>query len=476
MRLAPLAPDTDSIRSRGRRARLRFLFALILLVVTAVLLLGGLRRGPAPKIALRPERNAIGRQAPLEIEVSEPGRGFSKVDAELVQGTNRIALISESFATPPGWKIWSRGLAAKTWKLDIGKSAQPSLVAGPATLRVTALPAPAWFGSGEPAVAEVVLPVQLVPPALGLISSQHYVAQGGAEAVVYQVGPSSVRDGVEVGELFFPGFALPGGAPGSRFALFALPWDTGDAGAVRLVAADEVDNRATMPFVDQVFPHPPKSDDIQLDDKFLTKVVTEIMAQTPEAPDAGNLLLNYLWINRDLRQRNAAELAALAPASPRSFLWRGPFLALPGGQVMSSFADRRSYVYGGREVDTQTHLGFDLASVAQADVPAANDGVVVMAKYFGIYGNTVVVDHGYGLMSLYAHLSSIGVQAGASVRRGQPLGRSGATGLAGGDHLHFSFLLHGVPVRPAEWWDAHWIEDRLKRKLGAALPFGSPAS
>jgi murein DD-endopeptidase MepM/ murein hydrolase activator NlpD len=139
---------------------------------------------------------------------------------------------------------------------------------------------------------------------------------------------------------------------------------------------------------------------------------------------------------------------------------------------MSSFADRRTYLYGGREVDRQDHLGFDLASVAKADVPAANDGVVVLAKYLGIYGNAVVVDHGFGLMTLYAHLSSIGVQEGERVKRAQPLGRSGATGLAAGDHLHFSFLLHGLPVRPVEWWDAHWIQDRLKRKLGAALPFG----
>ena len=476
MRLAPLAPDTDSIRSRSRKARLRLFLLLFFAFVVAVVALGGLRRGPAPTIALRPERTAIGRQAPLEIEVSEPARGFSRVQAELLQGGNRIELLAESFATPPGWKLWSHGLASKVWKLDIGKNSQPTLVEGPATLRVAAFPAPAWFRSGEPAVAEVVLPVRLVPPALGLLSTQHYVAQGGSEAVVYQVGPSSVRDGVEVCDRFFPGFALPGGAAGSRFALFALPWDTADVTAVRLVAADEVDNRTSMPFVDQFFPHPPKDDDIQLDDKFLAKVVTEILAQTPDAPDAGNLLQNYLWINRELRQRNAAELAALAPASPQRFLWRAPFLALPGGQVMSSFADRRSYVYGGREVDQQTHLGFDLASVAKADVPAANDGVVVLAKYLGIYGNAVVVDHGYGLMSLYAHLSAIQVEVGASVRRGQPLGRSGATGLAGGDHLHFSFLLHGVPVRPAEWWDAHWIEDRLKRKLGPALPFGSPAN
>jgi murein DD-endopeptidase MepM/ murein hydrolase activator NlpD len=138
---------------------------------------------------------------------------------------------------------------------------------------------------------------------------------------------------------------------------------------------------------------------------------------------------------------------------------------------MSSFADRRTYFYRGREVDRQDHLGFDLASVRRADVPAANRGVVVLARELGIYGNAVVVDHGYGLMSLYAHLSSLAVAEGATVERGQVLGTSGETGLAGGDHLHFSFLLQGLPVRPIEWWDTHWLTDRLKRKLGAALPF-----
>jgi len=475
MRFAPLAPDTDSLRSRSRRTRLRLAFWLLILLATAAILLGGLRHGPAPKIALRPERAAIGRQGPIEIEIVEPVRGFAAVEADLVQGTNRMSLIAEQFATPPGWKLWSHGLAAKVWKLDIGKTAQPALVEGPATIRVTAAPAPAWWRAGEPAVAEVVLPVRLAPPALGVLSAQHYVAQGGSEAVVYRVGATSVRDGVEVGTRFFPGFPLPGGPAETHFALFAMPYDASDPSLIRLVAADEVENRNALAFIDQFFPHPPNAAAIQLDDRFLAKVVTDIRAQTPDAPDAGSLLQNYLWINRELRKRNAAELAALAAKSSQSFLWRAPFLALPGGQVMSSFADRRTYIYGGREVDQQDHLGFDLASVARADVPAANDGVVVLAKYLGIYGNAVVVDHGYGLMSLYAHLSSIAIPQGASVRRGQTLGLSGATGLAGGDHLHFSFLLQGLPVRPAEWWDAHWIQDRLKRKLGAALPFGSPA-
>jgi murein DD-endopeptidase MepM/ murein hydrolase activator NlpD len=137
---------------------------------------------------------------------------------------------------------------------------------------------------------------------------------------------------------------------------------------------------------------------------------------------------------------------------------------------MSAFADQRTYLYQGREVDRQTHLGFDLAAVARTPVPAPNTGVVRLARYFGIYGNAVVLDHGLGLMTLCAHLSSLEVQQGQTVERGQTLGRTGATGLAGGDHLHFTTLVRGLPVNPIEWWDGKWIRDRITSKLSAAQP------
>jgi murein DD-endopeptidase MepM/ murein hydrolase activator NlpD len=138
---------------------------------------------------------------------------------------------------------------------------------------------------------------------------------------------------------------------------------------------------------------------------------------------------------------------------------------------MSSFATERTYRYGGEVVDHQVHLGFDQASIRHAEVPAANHGAVLVAEELGIYGNVVILDHGHGLGTLYAHLSAIGVAPGQTVERGQPLGRTGQTGLAGGDHLHFAVLLRGLPVDPTEWWDAHWLRDRLARKLSPALPF-----
>jgi murein DD-endopeptidase MepM/ murein hydrolase activator NlpD len=161
----------------------------------------------------------------------------------------------------------------------------------------------------------------------------------------------------------------------------------------------------------------------------------------------------------------------LAESSAPAFLWNERFLQMPNTQVMSTFADRRTYLYEGRPVDEQTHLGYDLASTRRASVPAANNGIVVLARYFGIYGNAVVIDHGFGLMSLYGHLSSIAVSEGEEVARGQSVGRSGQSGLAGGDHLHFTMLLQGLPVNPVQWWDAHWIRDRLSTKLGPVLGF-----
>ncbi len=462
--------STQVGRLRRRRARL-FLFLLIL-VGGLTLAAGALRVGPSPTIELGNEPKAIGRTTAVELRVAEPSRGLSHVTIELEQAGAAEVLLDERYTPRPGWKLWGPLTAERSYTVELGKTAHPSLREAPATLRITAERAGGWLRSAAPVTLERTLPVRLTPPALELLSTQHYIAQGGAEAVVYRVGESSVHDGVEVGDWFFPGAKLPGsGDARDRFALFAVPYDVATAESVLLVAADEIGNRRTTPFVDQFFPAPPRSDVIELDQKFLNKVVPEILAETPELTDRGDLLANYLQINRDLRKQNNAELRQLAARTRPEFFWKAAFLALPGGQVMSSFADRRTYQLGGREIDQQDHLGFDLASIARAEVPAANRGVVVLARYFGIFGNAVVVDHGFGLMSLYAHLSAITVKEGDAVERSAVLGRSGATGLAGGDHLHFSFLLQGLPVRPAEWWDAHWIRDRLKRKLGAALPF-----
>jgi murein DD-endopeptidase MepM/ murein hydrolase activator NlpD len=147
------------------------------------------------------------------------------------------------------------------------------------------------------------------------------------------------------------------------------------------------------------------------------------------------------------------------------FLWTQSFLQLAGSQVESAFADLRTYVYKGKKIDQQVHLGFDLATTQHGPVLAANDGKVIWAAPLGIYGNCIVLDHGLGLQSIYGHLSAITVKEGDMVSRGQQMGKSGSTGLAGGDHLHYSMQVDGVQVNPVEWWDDHWINDHIRSRL-----------
>jgi murein DD-endopeptidase MepM/ murein hydrolase activator NlpD len=181
-----------------------------------------------------------------------------------------------------------------------------------------------------------------------------------------------------------------------------------------------------------------------------------------------DLAASFLRINGDLRRRNALTIAELSKKTSPEMLWKDAFQALGNASVEAGFADNRTYLYQGKEIDRQVHLGFDLAVTQRIPVLAANTGIVVYAADLGIYGNCVILDHGLGVQSLYGHLSVIEVKEGMRVEKGQMLGRSGMTGLAGGDHLHFTMLVSGQAVNPVEWWDPKWMQDRVLRKIAEA--------
>lgn len=456
---------------------------LLLVPVTGFLLWAGMREGPPPTVELTADLPAVGQKTTLTLVVKEPARGLSslKVIAGGPALKNTVTLLEASWEPAPAHKPWAEaGTVEHRATLVVGKSIMPELVPGQLVVRVVAGRAGTWMRQPAPVEVEQTFEVKLQPPALASTSMFVHPAQGGAEAVVYEVGPSSVKDGVEVGDWFFPGAPLPGGAPSQRLVLFAVPYDleVSEAeakGKIKLVAIDDVGNRAEQGFVHKFFPRRMGKDTIELKESFMQKVTGEIYARTPELQKKGTLVEDYLQLNGELRRANNATLKELASKSVPQFLWKETFLPMQNAAVKGSFADRRSYVFDGKQVDTQDHLGFDLASLERAPVQAANDGKVLLARYFGIFGNAVVLDHGFGLLTLYAHLSTLSVKDGDDVKRGQEVGRTGATGLAGGDHLHFTTVLHGLPVNPIEWWDAHWIRDRLKLKLGDTLPWAEQA-
>jgi murein DD-endopeptidase MepM/ murein hydrolase activator NlpD len=430
-------------------------------------------RSEGPAIAINQPR-IVGQASQLDVTVEAPDAVVGALNVQIEQQGRTYPILT--LANAPTGSIAKEGNQLRVTHL-VGKKWSPELQTGPAVLRVTAS-RPVFFGLRQ-ATSEATrdLQVRLEPPRLAVVSTHHFVNLGGSEMVVYRATPPDVDSGVRVGDLTYPGFAGSGAGlqdPNLKVAFFALLYNQKPNTPIELYARDVAGNEARAQFEHRVFPKVFRTSRIALDDAFLSRVVPSILQESPELKaSSADLLPAFLKINNDLRRMNNEEIAALARKTVPVLFWKGAFQALGGSQVESAFADFRTYIYDGKDVDRQVHLGFDLAKTANAPITAANTGKVLYADDLGIYGNSVVLDHGMGVQSLYGHLSSIQVKEGEEVRTGQTLGLSGRTGLAGGDHLHFSMLVNGQFVNATEWWDPHWIEDRIMRKLRQA---GAPSA
>ncbi|MEZ4332739.1 MAG: M23 family metallopeptidase [Myxococcota bacterium] len=466
-----------------------FLFVLVLGLLAAggAWIHAGNQPGPSIEIS-GPE--AVGRLGDVTVAIDAPDGRLDRLLIALVQGTTTTPLFDSPVGGPLGAASDEAAGVRRVGEdrieitRSIGKQAIPTLAAGQAEVQVTAV-RPVLFGYRQATSSlAATVDVRLNPPQLAVLSLHHFINQGGSEVVVYRVNPPDAASGVRVGELEYPGYPASGAGiasedPGLRVAFFALLPDQDVAAPIQLFARDALGNEGMGSFDFRVFPKQFRQSTINVDDAFLARVVPAILQNTPEfsVEDPNDLVAAYLRINRDLRRENGEKIASLAAETSPEILWRGPFKQLINTAVEAGFADQRTYLYQGREIDRQVHLGFDLASTMAAPVKAANRGRVVFAGYLGIYGNCVILDHGMGLQSLYAHLSSIAVQPGQMVELDQALGRSGATGLAGGDHLHFTMLLAGRAVTPIDWWSAQWVQDRIVRKFveaGATGPATEP--
>jgi murein DD-endopeptidase MepM/ murein hydrolase activator NlpD len=450
---------------------------LLLFVVVLAVVAGGAwlwaGRAEGPRIDVRGPERFIGQATPLDVLVETPGGQFSQVEVTLEQGDRSFPVFT---LEQPSQATVKQETADRIYIMrPVGKRDVPELQPGPARIIVRAA-RPVLYGLRQ-AESEVTrdVEVRLDPPRLAILSTFHYVNHGGAEFVVYRATPPDVESGVRVGDQTYPGFPAAGagikGDDSTKVAFFALLHDQELTTPISLYARDPAGNEATASLDHRPFAKPFRRSRIEIDNRFLERVVPAIAATTPAmnistAPE--DRVAAFLRINGDLRRQNAATIAEQTKKTAREMLWKDAFQPLGNASVEAAFADNRTYVNQGQEIDRQVHLGFDLAVTQRIPVLAANTGVVVYAADLGIYGNCVIVDHGLGVQSLYAHLSSIEVKEGDRVDKGHVLGRSGMTGLAGGDHLHFTMLVNGQPVNPVEWWDPKWMQDRVLRKIAEA--------
>ena len=421
---------------------------LVIFLAAVVLGGGGVYVGAGmqapPTITINKPGKFAGSAVPLDVKVE--GKAGSPVETHIFFEQNGVR--TEVSGTPPA-------ISAQT---------VPNLkvVAGPAKIIVTASQK-AWKLRTVETEAVAETTIRLEKPRVSVVSTKHYINLGGAEMIVYRATPSDVESGVRVGDIEYKGFPTTGDL---HVAFFALRYDQQLNEKMQVFARDISGEQATTEFDHLTFAKKPfKKSTIPLDDKFLDRVVPAILAGTKEIDPQGSTIEKFVAINSVLRGKNNDTIRSMAEKTAPTMLWTEPFYPFTNTKAEASFADFRTYVYNGKEVDKQVHLGFDLASFANTAVLASNKGKVVFAKELGIYGNCIIIDHGMGVQSLYGHLSSFGVKEGDAVEKGQEIGKSGITGLAGGDHLHFTMLVNGVMVNPIEWWDPHWIEDRITRKL-----------
>jgi murein DD-endopeptidase MepM/ murein hydrolase activator NlpD len=432
---------------------LRILLVLLLIAaigVGVIFLLGKpVEVKPAQAIA------AIGDATDVHFVVTGK-HGAKQFSAEVEQNGKRQVVFEDKQKSPQTTRVYS---------FTVGRKQASFLAEGPAKLIVTAKANDTW---GAMAHATVDVTVVLRPPLVSADGLQHYINQGGAELVMIEAAGNWTEAGVHVGPNTARSFPMPGQKEDSpqRFSLFPFSYDLPPDTMPVVFARNAAGTEATATFWVKLFPKTFHSSTIELTDENMRKVLADV-----EPNGSGDLVTRFVHFNRDVRKQNNQTLADLRLKSAHKILWSGPFEAILGKRE-SYFADHRTYTYNGKTVDEQVHLGFDIAAHEHMPVKAENSGIVVWAKRLGIYGNAVVLDHGYGLQTLYGHMSRIDVKEGDAITKLQPLGLSGSTGLAFGDHVHLSMLVEGVQVNPIEWWDEHWIHDRILSKIGPGAGTG----
>ena len=409
-------------------------------------------RSATPVVDLPSSVTTLGQSTPITVQLRDP-RGIRSVRAFVEQNGARYQVFET--ATPARDPETTLNFAA-------GVKTTPQLKAGSAKLIVEATSNDLLRKTGR---AERDVTVVTQPPALDVDSEQHYLYLGMADLATFNVSGSWTAAGVRVGDQTFRAWPMPGGKPG-LFSLYAFAWNMPPDTTPLVYAENGAGNDVGSALV-VIFPkkEQPKytTHDLQVSDAFMQKVVNEL-----DPNGSGDQVTRFVRINSEMRRANNKTLSDLQYKTAGKFLWSKPFIRQPHSQAESSFADVRNYIYHGKKIDQQVHLGYDLAVTQHVGVQASNDGQVVYAAPLGIYGNCIVVDHGYGLQTIYGHLSRIDVHVGDMVKQGQVMGLSGMTGMAGGDHIHFAMQLDGVQIDPKEWWDPHWIHDHIARQVELA--------
>jgi len=402
------------------------------------------------------------RKEPFHIRLSD-NEGLKSYELILSDGTNSLIV---------GQGVFEEKTKEQILSLKYPTSKVLDLKATKLKLKVTVNDSSLWnIGQGNKSEKVIDINVDYTRPNVNVIANSYSITQGGSALVVFQADDANLdMIYVEAGKEKFK--AQPYKKEGYYAALIAWPFTEEDFKA-NVVAIDAAKNSREVEVPFYLKNHQYRVSWIKASDEFINGKITDLATSDPEYAHIEDKLEKLKAINETMRLKNEALIHSLSKNVSSDMLesWKlNKFYPLRNGQKVASYGDHRHYYYDDKdnEVSQSYHVGYDLASTKMATIKASNPGRVVYANENGIYGNMPMIDHGLGLYSLYGHCSQLLVNEGDEVKAGDDIAKTGITGLALGDHLHFGIVVQGIEVRPVEWFDQEWIRKNVDDIFKAA--------
>ena len=391
-------------------------------------------------------------RAPLNIKIDDAS-GLMSYKVTLQSGTETFVLADELFGAPQG----SQELELKTPKRAYAlKNKEVSIT-------VEAKDASKWnFLAGNTSTQTVTLQIDKKRPYLSTIASSYRIMKGGSAVVIFKTEDDNMEE-FYVETNFGKRFKVqPFYKEGYYVTLIAWPV-TEETFRATIIAKDSAGNIAKTSVPVIPYNKKYKVSKIKLSDRFLNGKVSEI-AYAYGVEDGADLIERFKYVNENMRKSNEVVIHDLTSKVSDKMVSNFPIkkmYPLKNGEVVAHFGDHRIYSYQGETVSEAYHLGLDLASNAMSPIMSQNPAVVTYAEENGIYGNMPVLYHGLGLYTIYGHCSNMMVKEGDTLRSNETVAKTGRSGYAMGDHLHFGVLVQGIEVRPQEWMDQDWIRKSI---------------
>jgi len=340
------------------------------------------------------------------------------------------------------------------------------------TLKIEATDNSLWgLFMGNTYKEEITLVIDQRQPILAIIANSYKIQKGGSAIVIFKAEDPHM-DSLKIETSFGKTFvAQPFMKEGYYASLVAWPVQEA-AFSATVVARDKAGNEVRSAIPLRLKDHAYRVSNIELSDAFLDGKIAELANTYDQTVGISDRLEQFSVINEKVRSDNEKiihEITSKVSKTMVSDFNISPFYPLVNGQKVADFGDHRIYSFKGKEnLSNAYHMGLDLASIHMGTITSSNAGKVVFAENNGIYGNLPILDHGFGLYTLYGHCSELNVQEGDNVAAGQQIAKTGLSGYAMGDHLHFGILVQGIEVRPEEWMDTKWIYDNITSVIESA--------